>query len=58
MRALSIRKPYAEYILRGIRPIDFRSRPHELRRFRRRRAAQPGIRSGRLSLLLIAATER
>ena len=27
MRALSIRLPYAELILRGIKPIDFRSRP-------------------------------
>jgi hypothetical protein len=27
MRALSIRQPYAELILRGIKPIEFRSRP-------------------------------
>ena len=27
MRALSIRQPYAELILRGIQPIEFRSRP-------------------------------
>jgi hypothetical protein len=26
MRALSIRQPYAELILRGIKPIEFRSR--------------------------------
>ena len=26
MRALSIRQPYAEFILRGIKPIEFRSR--------------------------------
>jgi hypothetical protein len=27
MRALSIRQPYAELILRGIKPNEFRSRP-------------------------------
>ena len=27
MRALSIRQPYAELILRGLKPIEFRSRP-------------------------------
>ena len=27
MRALSIRQPYAELILRGIKPIEFRWRP-------------------------------
>jgi hypothetical protein len=27
MRALSIRQPYAELILRGIKPIEFRTRP-------------------------------
>jgi hypothetical protein len=27
MRALSIRQPYAELNLRGIKPIEFRSRP-------------------------------
>jgi predicted transcriptional regulator len=27
MQALSIRQPYAELILRGIKPIEFRSRP-------------------------------
>jgi hypothetical protein len=27
MRALSIRQPYAESILRGIKPIEFRSCP-------------------------------
>jgi len=27
MRALSIRQPYAELILRGIKPIEFRSGP-------------------------------
>ena len=30
MRALSIRQPYAELILRGIKPIEFRSRPTNL----------------------------
>jgi predicted transcriptional regulator len=30
MRALSIRQPYAELILRGIKPIEFRSRPTKL----------------------------
>ena len=34
MRALSIRKPYAEYILRGIKPIEFRSRPTRIMRER------------------------
>ena len=28
MRALSIRQPYAELILRGIKKIEYRSRPH------------------------------
>ena len=27
MRALSIRQPYAELILRGIKTIEYRSRP-------------------------------
>ncbi len=27
VRALSIKQPYAELILRGIKPIEFRSRP-------------------------------
>jgi predicted transcriptional regulator len=27
MRALSIRQPYAEFILRGIKTIEYRSRP-------------------------------
>jgi predicted transcriptional regulator len=27
MQAISIRQPYAELILRGIKPIEFRSRP-------------------------------
>jgi len=30
MRALSIRQPYAELILRGIKPIEFRSRPTKI----------------------------
>jgi hypothetical protein len=30
MRALSIRQPYAELILRGIKTIEFRSRPTKL----------------------------
>jgi predicted transcriptional regulator len=30
MRALSIRQPYAELILRGINPIEFRSRPTKI----------------------------
>jgi hypothetical protein len=30
MRALSIRQPYAELILRGIKPIEFRTRPTKI----------------------------
>jgi len=30
MRALSVRQPYAELILRGIKPAEFRSRPTKL----------------------------
>ena len=30
MRALSIRQPYAELILRGIKPIEFRGRPTKI----------------------------
>jgi predicted transcriptional regulator len=30
MRALSIRQPYAELILRGVKPIEFRSRPTKI----------------------------
>jgi predicted transcriptional regulator len=30
MRALSVRQPYAELILRGIKPIEFRSRPTKI----------------------------
>jgi predicted transcriptional regulator len=30
MRALSIRQPYAELILRGIKPIEYRSRPTKI----------------------------
>ena len=30
MRALGIRQPYAELILRGIKPIEVRSRPTKI----------------------------
>jgi hypothetical protein len=30
MRALSIRQPYAELILRGVKTIEYRSRPTRL----------------------------
>ena len=33
-RALSIRQPYAELILRGIEPIEFRSQPTRIMRER------------------------
>ena len=31
MRALSIRQPYAEFILRGIKKVEYRSRPTNIR---------------------------
>ena len=31
MKALSIRQPHAEAILRGVKPIEFRSRPTNVR---------------------------
>ena len=30
MRALSIRQPYAELILRGVKTIEYRSRPTKI----------------------------
>jgi hypothetical protein len=32
MRALSIRQPFAELILRGIKTVEYRTRPHRQRR--------------------------
>jgi hypothetical protein len=58
MRALSIRQPYAELILRGIKPIEFWFDKLTAGRSQRtgeaNRPAQPGIRFGRLPLLLSA----
>jgi hypothetical protein len=31
MRALSIRQPHAEAIMRGVKPIEFRSHPTKIR---------------------------
>lgn len=31
MRALSIRQPHAEAIMRGVKPIEYRSRPTKIR---------------------------
>jgi hypothetical protein len=31
MKALSIRQPHAETIIRGVKPIEFRSRPTNVR---------------------------
>ena len=48
MRALSIRQPYAELILRGIKRIEYRSRPTRIigERFYIYAARKPGDLSG------------
>lgn len=48
MRALSIRQPYAELILRGLKTIEYRSRPTRIigERFFIYAARKPGEREG------------
>jgi predicted transcriptional regulator len=51
MRALSIRQPYAELILRGLKPIEFRSRPTKIigERFYIYASKKPAAGSGQMA---------
>jgi len=53
MRALSIRQPYAELILRGSKPIEFRSRPTRIMRERFHIYARNQRTAGKLSDALL-----